>query len=49
VGFFELRQTGDYDDWSELDAADVTPLVAPVTDLIRHLSLLSELRMENCR
>jgi uncharacterized protein (UPF0332 family) len=43
---FELRQTGDYDDWIELDASDVMPLVEPAADLIRHVSLLTESRMD---
>ena len=26
-GLFELRQTGDYDDWHEVTSADILPLM----------------------
>ncbi|GAP71569.1 hypothetical protein SAMD00024442_14_34 [Candidatus Symbiothrix dinenymphae] len=37
---FELRQTGDYDDWITIEEADVLPLIAPAEEYICFLEQL---------
>ncbi|MCC8199012.1 MAG: HEPN domain-containing protein [Tannerellaceae bacterium] len=32
---FELRQTGDYDDWRTIEEDDVIPLLKPAEDFIQ--------------
>ncbi|GHT19486.1 DNA-binding protein [Bacteroidia bacterium] len=37
---FELRQTGDYDDWITIEEIDVQPLIAPAEEYICFLEKL---------
>ena len=37
---YELRQSGDYDDWKELSEEDIMPLVEPVKDFIHTINNL---------
>ena len=37
---FRLRQTGDYDDWVDLQEQDVAPLVEPAKEFIQEIEKL---------
>jgi uncharacterized protein (UPF0332 family) len=42
---FELRQTGDYDDWIIIESEDIVPLITPAEEyiaLIEHLISIKE-------
>ncbi len=39
---FELRQTGDYDDWIVLEKEDIEPLIEPVKNFLGKIVLLTQ-------
>ena len=41
---FDLRQTGDYDDWIDIDEDDVRPLVEPAEKFIEEMKKLINLK-----
>ena len=39
---FDIRQTGDYNDWISIEENDVIPLIEPVNDFIESIEKLIE-------